>query len=63
MTIPYNLYCNGQIAANEKFLRNFDQINWGAKIIERDDFGIPISFGRRQSSQTDNDERRDSNAS
>lgn len=42
MPLRLNLFCNGQISANDKYLGNFDKVNWGSGHIERDTFGIPI---------------------
>lgn len=43
MAVKLNVFCNGQIAANKTYLRNFDQVDWGPGHVERDEFGIPIS--------------------
>lgn len=42
MGVKLNLFCNGQILANEKYLGNMDNINWGPGHVKRDALGIPI---------------------
>lgn len=50
MPIKLNVFCNGQIAANKKYLSNFDQVDWGPGHVERDELGIPIKKSNRSPS-------------
>ena len=43
MAIRLNVYCNGQIAANQPYLDNFDLVKWSPGGVQRDALGIPIS--------------------
>ena len=42
MAIRLNLFCNGQIAGNQRYLEHFDQIKWGPGSVKRDTLGLPI---------------------
>jgi len=42
MATRLNLYSNGQIAANRRYLDNFDHIKWSPGGVERDALGLPI---------------------
>jgi len=43
MAIKVNVFCNGQIAANEPYLKHFDEVNWGPGGVKRDALGLPIN--------------------
>lgn len=42
MAIRLNVFCNGQIAANQPYLKHFDEVNWGPGGVKRDALGLPI---------------------
>ena len=42
MAIKVNVFCNGQIAANDRYLKHFDEVNWGPGGVKRDALGLPI---------------------
>jgi len=43
MAIKVNVFCNGQIAANEPYLKHFNEVNWGPGGVKRDALGLPIN--------------------
>jgi hypothetical protein len=48
MGIRLNLYANKQNGSNERLRKSWDNIKWGPRCIERDEFGIPIKKDSKQ---------------
>ena len=42
MATGLNVFCNGQIAANQPYLKHFDVVKWGPGGVKRDALGLPI---------------------
>lgn len=56
MAIRLNLFCNGQIAANDLYLNNMDKVKWGPGGVKRDALGLPIfEEGKADSSEEKED--------
>jgi len=57
MAIRLNLFCNGQIAAKDLYLKNMDKVKWGPGGVKRDALGLPIleEGGKADSSEEKED--------
>jgi hypothetical protein len=55
MATRLNLYSNGQIAANQAYLDNFDRITWSPGGVKRDALGLPIKRRRHAKKEVEED--------
>jgi hypothetical protein len=48
MAIRLNLFSNGQIAANRRYLDSFDKVKWRPGGVKRDALGLPIKWDTKE---------------